>query len=175
MVWIWDTYPVNLQILWMSSELCLLSSLFPKVPRGVDTLYAIMRGKSLSFSVNIFVYLSKIISLWAACSITPIHCWQMLILKQWWFMGGGNYSAEDHIDFCVLLLCYRIAYMLSPNSLPCFHPFSTQILFSFPVLLTPVSSLKHDWTDCLDFLVSQKLDKKKSFGLRASYDYLPVL
>ena len=75
-------------------------------------------------------------------------------------MGGGNYFPEDCIDFCVLLLCYRIAYLFSPNSLPCFHPFSTQIIFSFLVLLKSMSSSKHDWTDGLDFLVSQKLDKK---------------
>jgi len=75
-------------------------------------------------------------------------------------MGGGCDFAEDCIDFCVLLLCYRIAYLFSPNSLPGFHPFSTQILFSFLVLLKSMSSLKHDWTDCLDFLVSQKLNKK---------------
>lgn len=75
-------------------------------------------------------------------------------------MGGGNYSAADCIDFSVLLVCYRIAYLFSPNSSSCFHPFSTQILFSFLVLLKSMSSLKHDWTDCLDFLVSQKLDKK---------------
>jgi len=37
-----------------------------------------------------------------------------------------------------------------------------------------MGSRKHDCTDCLDFLVSHKWDKK-SFGLRSSCDYFAVI
>lgn len=88
-------------------------------------------------------------------------------------MGGGKYLLESILIFCASLQCCRIAYLLSPNCLPCFHPFSAQILFSVWVLLKSMSSWKHGWTDSLDFLILWKLDGNIIWS-RMSY-YLAAL
>lgn len=88
-------------------------------------------------------------------------------------MGGGKYLLESVLIFCASLQCCRIAYLLSPNCLPCFHPFSAQILFSVQALLKSMSSWKHGWTDSLDFLILWKLDENIIWS-RMSY-YLAAL